>query len=246
MNKKYLLLQSLFFLLIFLIAGAASAANITYTYDSAGRLTHADHGSGRTIAYTYDNNGNLLQEKVGKGSIIITSSDISVNKSEINFSNVKINTPFESTIVIKNEGNGDLSITEVKITPDTGTDANEFSINNNYSKSIKPNDTTLISITFKPISEGAKKAALTITSNDPDENVVSVTLKGTGTKETSGGGGQTATNKSSKGGLCVISSLLNKKWINIFNVFKDKYLLISPHIKKFVYSYYRYSPSVLN
>ncbi|MBI5416990.1 choice-of-anchor D domain-containing protein [Candidatus Poribacteria bacterium] len=172
----------LFPLLIILIAGTAFAANITFTYDSAGRLTLADYGNGKKIAYTYDNNGNLLQEKVGKGSTIITNSDISINKSEIDFSNRTISKTFDTTLIIKNEGDGDLAITEIKIIPDTGTNADEFSINA-YNSLISPNDSTQVTITFKPATEGAKKAVLTITSNDPDENIISVNLSGTGVTE---------------------------------------------------------------
>ncbi|MBI4650265.1 choice-of-anchor D domain-containing protein [Candidatus Desantisbacteria bacterium] len=233
---KFLFLQIIIY---FSIISISFAAMISYSYDSAGRLTHADHGSGKTIAYTYDNNGNLLQKIVGKGSKI----DISVNKTEIDFGNVKINTAFESTIIIKNEGDGNLIISETKIIPDTGTDANEFSINNNYNQFIKPMDNTLISITFKPGVEGAKRAILNITSNDPDKKVIAVILKGTGIKETSVSI-QTAAKKSKKGGLCVISLFLNKKWIKILNGFKDEYLILSPQIKKIVNSYYKYSPAV--
>jgi hypothetical protein len=40
----------------------AAAGTVTYTYDSAGRLTRAGYGGG-SITYTYDANGNLLQRK---------------------------------------------------------------------------------------------------------------------------------------------------------------------------------------
>lgn len=37
---------------------------ITYTYDDAGRLTHAAYGGGTKIDYVYDANGNLLQRTI--------------------------------------------------------------------------------------------------------------------------------------------------------------------------------------
>ena len=44
-----------------LLALAASASNVTYTYDPAGRLVAADHGAGKTISYAYDHAGKLLR-----------------------------------------------------------------------------------------------------------------------------------------------------------------------------------------
>ena len=62
MKRRFCSRQIVLSLLLICMAGAASAANITYTYDAAGRLTTADYGGGKSIAYTYDNNGNLLQQ----------------------------------------------------------------------------------------------------------------------------------------------------------------------------------------
>ena len=48
---------------IFLLAALllpALTAGVTYTYDTAGRLTKVDYGNGNAIVYTYDNAGSLL------------------------------------------------------------------------------------------------------------------------------------------------------------------------------------------
>ena len=50
-----------------LIAAAASAQNIAYTYDASGRLAVADYGNGTQIQYSYDNSGNLLSRTVVTG-----------------------------------------------------------------------------------------------------------------------------------------------------------------------------------
>lgn len=47
------------FLVVF--ASSAIAANITYTYDTAGRVARVDYGNGKGFVYTYDANGNLLR-----------------------------------------------------------------------------------------------------------------------------------------------------------------------------------------
>ena len=44
----------------FLLATAIGFAATTYSYDSAGRLTRVDYGTGGSITYTYDKAGNLL------------------------------------------------------------------------------------------------------------------------------------------------------------------------------------------
>jgi len=47
-------------LLAAVLVSLADANSITYSYDSAGRLTKVDYGNGTGITYAYDNAGNLL------------------------------------------------------------------------------------------------------------------------------------------------------------------------------------------
>ena len=57
---RLLFVRNVFPILIFLsIIPCASAGNITYSYDDAGRLIKADYGQGKTIEYTYDAAGNV-------------------------------------------------------------------------------------------------------------------------------------------------------------------------------------------
>jgi len=41
-----------------LLASAAIAGAVTYTYDSLGRLTKVDYGGGKVVTYVYDATGN--------------------------------------------------------------------------------------------------------------------------------------------------------------------------------------------
>jgi hypothetical protein len=50
--------------LLALLSIVPLAAAVTYTYDSAGRLTSVDYGNRGTISYNYDNAGNLLSRTV--------------------------------------------------------------------------------------------------------------------------------------------------------------------------------------
>lgn len=51
-------------LLLFVTASALLAGTVSYTYDTAGRLTKADYGSAGSIAYEYDKAGNLIKRTV--------------------------------------------------------------------------------------------------------------------------------------------------------------------------------------
>src|SRR5579872_565129 len=42
-------------------------AGVTYTYDTAGRLTTINYGNGSVVTYTYDQAGNLVSRNVGNG-----------------------------------------------------------------------------------------------------------------------------------------------------------------------------------
>ncbi len=102
--------------------------------------------------------------------------DISVSPAEYNFGDVKIKTQSEPvTFTITNNGIGDLKITKMEI---TGTDAKMFKKKGGGKKTIKPGAALDFSVTFKPTTTGGKTATLRITSNDPDEAVVEISLSG--------------------------------------------------------------------
>lgn len=46
-----------------LFGTSLSATAITYSYDTAGRLSQVSYDNGTSITYSYDNNGNLLQRQ---------------------------------------------------------------------------------------------------------------------------------------------------------------------------------------
>jgi hypothetical protein len=51
---------ALLLLAMLLLSPLASATQVTYVYDGAGRLVMVDYGSGKGFVYTYDAMGNLL------------------------------------------------------------------------------------------------------------------------------------------------------------------------------------------
>ena len=50
--------------LLLLLAAAAFAARVNYTYDAAGRLVRVEYEGGPSIVYVYDSAGNLLSRTV--------------------------------------------------------------------------------------------------------------------------------------------------------------------------------------
>src|ERR1043165_1550616 len=56
---------------ILAILVVAKAEFISYTFDTAGRLTGANYGAGRTTSYQYDVTGNLVRSQ----NAVITDSD---------------------------------------------------------------------------------------------------------------------------------------------------------------------------
>jgi uncharacterized repeat protein (TIGR01451 family) len=84
------------------------------------------------------------------------------------------------TVMITNEGDADLRFTP-PITI-TGADAGAFVIAGDSGEDpLQPGGTRTVEVAFGPASAGAKSAALTIQSDDPDEATVKVDLSGTGT-----------------------------------------------------------------
>lgn len=80
-------------------------------------------------------------------------------------------------VVIRNMGEADLVVTDVRI---AWRDSASFSISNETCNVIAPGDTCSISIRFNPTIIGNKQALLWIESNDAINPVMSVTLKGQG------------------------------------------------------------------
>ena len=59
---------------LFLLASpCATASNITYAYDGAGRLIKVQYDNGMTIEYAYDNAGNLLQKAMEVPATVLTA-----------------------------------------------------------------------------------------------------------------------------------------------------------------------------
>jgi cysteine-rich repeat protein len=107
--------------------------------------------------------------------------DISGQPS-INFGQVIVGGSSTSqTVTVSNTGNGKLTIGTITI---GGTNADQFSIvtDNCSGQLIAPSGNCTVDVKFSPTSLSGKTATLDIPSDDPDENPLSVSLIGKGTK----------------------------------------------------------------
>ncbi|MCA9520299.1 MAG: choice-of-anchor D domain-containing protein [Myxococcales bacterium] len=160
------------------------------------------------------NDPDTPQVQIALSGTGITTPAISATPSSVDFGTVAIGATSESkTITIKNEGGGPLTVT--KLTSDSAQiqivsgDSNDCGT---LPKILAPNESCSVTVRYKPTQEGTLSANLTISSDDPNNAELKVTLGGTGqgaptvdvtdddsqggTADTSGGG------TSKKGGGC--------------------------------------------
>jgi len=104
--------------------------------------------------------------------------DIEVSPTSLDFGDVSVGSDSKQTVAIFNIGSENLEIGTITI---TGM-ADQFTIvNDNCSgKPVAPGDYCTVGVKFTPTSTGEKTANLAIPSNDPDEPIVEVSLKGNG------------------------------------------------------------------
>ena len=107
-----------------------------------------------------------------------TYPHISVNLNTYDFGSVDVgSTSTAQSFIISNTGTVDLVLGILSI---EGPDASEFSIQNDNctGHTISPLETCTIEVVFSPTSVGAKRANLSIPSNDPDTPTLDVSLAG--------------------------------------------------------------------
>jgi subtilisin family serine protease len=113
----------------------------------------------------------------GKGiAVVVPIPDISVTPMSHDFGDVKVNESSSVTVTISNTGDGDLAIGQLAL---TGGDF-IISSDNCSNTTVAAGGNCTVKVTFNPQSEGAKKATLSIPSNDPDTATAMVALSGDG------------------------------------------------------------------
>lgn len=105
--------------------------------------------------------------------------DIGVSPLVYDFGDVELETASSILITILNYGNGDLSVQNLTFTPESSTDFT-VTLSPELPSVIAPEGSIDVEVTFAPSTEDILYAVLEITSDDPDEPVVTVNLVGVG------------------------------------------------------------------
>ncbi|MBO0797274.1 MAG: choice-of-anchor D domain-containing protein [Blastocatellia bacterium] len=101
--------------------------------------------------------------------------DIDVTPTSLDFGDVSVGSLATQTLVISNKGTNILSLSEY------GLDGHQLQFSYRPSTYILlPGMSGSVEVTFNPTELGAKTAVFVISSNDPDEGVVNIPLKGNG------------------------------------------------------------------
>ncbi|KKM62921.1 hypothetical protein LCGC14_1516750, partial [marine sediment metagenome] len=103
--------------------------------------------------------------------------DIEVTPTYQNFGDVEFGNSRSNIITVTNMGDADLNISNIAIQVGQSGD---FVISQYPNYTVQPGKTVDIEITYRPVALGNADAVLRITSDDPDESVVDVTLVGKG------------------------------------------------------------------
>jgi hypothetical protein len=151
-----------------------STHNITVSFnpDSTGSKNAILH------LVSDDPDENPLDVPLSGQGVDIPVPDINVEPASHNFGNVPVDSGLIETFIISNEGTADLSVSSVII---EGVHLGDFHIISGSTTFIlEPDSTENIEIQFAPLATGIRNASLKITSDDPDENITSVSLTGTG------------------------------------------------------------------
>ncbi len=145
---------------------SAGAQSGTLTIES----DDADEGS-----VDVELSGNGVEEMVEEG-------DIAVSPESLDFGDVLLGESAEDSVVVSNEGNADLEISDLAI---GGDNAEDFAIQNAPSlpATLAPEDSLTLVVAFTPSAAGSRAATLTIESDDADEGSVEVALSGNGVEE---------------------------------------------------------------
>ena len=115
----------------------------------------------------------VLVQLLGNG-IKVPGPDINLSETSIDFAEVELGKSLTKNLMISNVGDAALLISSMT------SNNTQFTITT--VSTISPGATLAIPVKFTPASEGLKTGLIAITSNDPDESTVVISVKGSGIK----------------------------------------------------------------
>lgn len=151
------------------------------TTDQRGKARVADSSS---IANASGGDGSDMGafEFSGTGPEIAVSTggdDLPAGSGLIDFGTKEVGSATDVVFTIRNKGTADLNLTASPRVAITGTDKSQFTVTEQPAVAkLAPGATTTFTVRFGPKSSGDKSAAISIASNDPDENPFQVSVGG--------------------------------------------------------------------
>ena len=123
--------------------------------------------------------GRIVRAALGPPPGPVADADIDVIPTIVNFGNVPLGSASAQLVTVRNVGGAPLTITDLTVTPSP-----PFALGGARGIGavlvLQPGESHTLTVEFRPTVAGAASGALQITSNDPDEGVVTVLLSGTG------------------------------------------------------------------
>ncbi len=151
------------------VVPAGSSMNIAITFDATG-LNGGDYAADVVI---HSNDPDESTRVVPAHLHVTGAPDIALNLDSLNFGIVNIGYPENLTLPVSNDGTDILTVTG--IVPNIA----EFSVDlTNFT--LAPGEDTIVNVAFAPVDTGEVWGTLTISSNDPDEPSLTVSVSGEG------------------------------------------------------------------
>jgi len=176
--------------------------------------------------------------------ITVTENLGVIDDLHLGFGEMEVGSAISGIVTVFNEGPGNLVLGTID---SGGTLVPPYAIDSdNCSGATIPSaaDCTF-GILFSPLNAGSFSDSLTFTTNDPDENVITVSLSGTGKDQPPAGSGDGG---GGGGGGCFIATAAYGSYeaplVHVLRNFRDSYLLTNPAGRWFVAQYYSHSPPI--
>ncbi|HEB74979.1 MAG TPA: choice-of-anchor D domain-containing protein [Nitrospirae bacterium] len=152
-----------------LAPGASCSADVVFTPSSLG-------GKTALVTIYSDDPDTPSLEVTLTGTGVAAEPDITVTPTSVDFGSVTVGDSDSRTVTVKNDGTADLVITSVS------TPADPFSVTDDgcSGQTLAPADSCTVTVDFAPTSAGTFSDSIVISSDDPDESTVTVSLSGEG------------------------------------------------------------------
>lgn len=131
--------------------------------------------SGSLTLYSNDPDESQATIFVSGNGVPVSEADIQVSATSHDYGDVLVGTSTTWTFTVTNAGILGLTLFSV-----TSNHANFTVMSPVFPQTLLSGQSLIVEVAFEPSTEGLKAAALTIYSNDPDEEIFTITLTGTG------------------------------------------------------------------